>query len=185
MLAQQMLSQGDRDQDRKLSKMEIVGLAEVWFDKLDRGGAGKLKREEFLANLHAVLVPPAGDAPRREPRPPSTGRRDGRDAPGGGRIAGPSTTIGPGLFAAADADRDGSLTRLELEGTFEKWFTQSDAKKSGALDEETLYAGLAAALPQARPGGIGGIGDRSGSTPKPLTAEQVGLIRAWIDQGAR
>lgn len=43
------------------------------------------------------------------------------------------------------------------------------------------------------PGGPGGPGDRPaggpgggfGPPPKPLTAEQVGLIRAWIDQGAQ
>jgi Planctomycete cytochrome C len=33
-------------------------------------------------------------------------------------------------------------------------------------------------------GGPGGPG-RNGPPPKPLTAEQVGLIRAWIDQGAK
>jgi len=32
-----------------------------------------------------------------------------------------------------------------------------------------------------RPGGPGGFGP----PPKPLTAEQVGLLRAWIDQGAK
>jgi hypothetical protein len=31
------------------------------------------------------------------------------------------------------------------------------------------------------PGGRGGFGP----PPKPLTAEQVGLVRAWIDQGAK
>src|SRR5438128_3842603 len=34
-----------------------------------------------------------------------------------------------------------------------------------------------------RPGGFGGGG--FGSPAKPLTTEQVGLIRAWIDQGAK
>jgi len=33
------------------------------------------------------------------------------------------------------------------------------------------------------PGGPGGPG--GGPPPKPLTVEQVGLIRAWIDQGAK
>jgi Planctomycete cytochrome C len=38
--------------------------------------------------------------------------------------------------------------------------------------------------PQGRPpGGFGG--HRFGPPPKPLNAEQVGLIRAWIDQGAK
>ena len=34
------------------------------------------------------------------------------------------------------------------------------------------------------PGGPGG-GRGFGPPPKPLTAEQVGLVRAWIDQGAK
>jgi hypothetical protein len=36
--------------------------------------------------------------------------------------------------------------------------------------------------PGAGPGGQGG---GRGPAPKPLTAEQVGLIRAWVDQGAK
>ena len=36
------------------------------------------------------------------------------------------------------------------------------------------------------PGGPGGPGGRNqGPPPKPLTAEEVGLVRAWIDQGAK
>jgi hypothetical protein len=35
------------------------------------------------------------------------------------------------------------------------------------------------------PGGPGGRGGPGGPPAKPLTPEQVGLIRAWIDQGAK
>ena len=40
---------------------------------------------------------------------------------------------------------------------------------------------------QGGPGGLGGgpRGGGFGPPPKPLTAEQVGLVRAWIDQGAK
>jgi len=37
--------------------------------------------------------------------------------------------------------------------------------------------------PQGAPGGQGG--GKGGPPAKPLSAEQVGLIRAWIDQGAK
>jgi len=33
--------------------------------------------------------------------------------------------------------------------------------------------------------GAGGPGGQKGPPPKPLTPEQVGLVRAWIDQGAK
>ncbi len=38
--------------------------------------------------------------------------------------------------------------------------------------------------PAGGPGGPGGPGGNF-QPPKPLTAEQVGLVRAWIDQGAK
>lgn len=37
----------------------------------------------------------------------------------------------------------------------------------------------------APPGGPGGPHGGFGPPPKPLTPEQVGLVRAWIDQGAK
>lgn len=87
------------------------------------------------------------------------------------------------MFTAADSDKNGSVTRGEFTATFEKWFVEWDADKSGSLNEEQVANGLRAALPQ---GGFGGFGGgNTGPAPKPLTAGQVGLIRAWIDQGAK
>ena len=37
----------------------------------------------------------------------------------------------------------------------------------------------------AAPGGPGGARGPMGPMPKPLTPEQVGLVRAWVDQGAK
>ena len=110
--------------------------------------------------------------------------------------------MGPGFFTAVDADKDGSLGRAELKGTFAKWFTTWDTDKSDSLDENKLREGLNTALPRPNfggpngprgPGGFGGPGgpngpDNAGNPgppTKPLTAEQVGLVRAWIDQGAK
>ena len=49
---------------------------------------------------------------------------------------------------------------------------------------EAAKPGEAAPHPEgAGPGGPAGQGNRP--PPKPLTAEEVGLVRAWIDQGAK
>src|SRR5262249_32352574 len=140
----------------------------------------------------------------------------GGDAPN--NRAGQSTLrtafVSNGIFSAADAEKNGSVTRAEFASTFAKWFDQFDSEKTGALTEEKLYAGLSTALPRQNfggfgggasgqgngggpggpggfpggaggPGGFGGGFGGGGPAPKPLTAAQVGLIRAWIDQGAK
>ncbi len=43
----------------------------------------------------------------------------------------------------------------------------------------------ASGTPGQGPNGQGGGPGRFGPPPKPLTAQQVGLLRAWIDQGAK
>ena len=46
------------------------------------------------------------------------------------------------------------------------------------------FGGPGGGPPPGGPGGPGGSHD-PGPPPKPLTAEQVGLVRGWIDQGAK
>jgi Ca2+-binding EF-hand superfamily protein len=198
MLSRQMLVQGDKNGDQKLSKSEMTALADTWFDKLDPDKTGKVTQEQFVEHLGEVLPPPPGMRQRQE-----EGNR-------GGRGFGPGRFIGPGFFAAADANKDGTLTRDEFKATFAKWYAQWDTEKSGALGEEKIRDGLNSALPQPNfgggpggpgamrgpggggPGGPGGPGGGPGGPrggfgppPPPLTAEQVGLVRAWIDQGAK
>lgn len=201
-LAAQMITQGDADKNEKLSKAEFMAMADVWFDKVDAAKAGKVNQEQFSAKLAAALGMPDEPAPAA----PQAGARNGEggngrgggarpDAggpggPGGGPRGGGVSSMGPGLFSAVDGDKDGSLTRTELKATFEKWFASFDSAKSGALDNDSLYAGLREVIPQGGFGGMGGgggfPGGRGGDAPaKPLTAEQVGLVRAWIDQGAK
>lgn len=228
MVAPQMISQGDKNGDKKLSKDEFASLADTWFDKLDTEKSGKLTQEQFTQRLSTVLPPPqgrqggggppGGGQPPAGPGGPGGGQGGGRaGGQGGGRGGfGGGQFVGPGLFTAADTDKDGSLTRAELKGTFAKWFADWDTEKAGALDENKIRDGLNAALPrpnfagrggpggpggQGGPGGPGGQagggqrgggqgpggpgGGGGGPAPKPLTAEQVGLVRAWIDQGAK
>jgi len=117
----------------------------------------------------------------------------------GGRGGGRS--FAPGLFAALDADKDGSLTKTEIENTVAKWLSEWDTNKTGSVNEDTVREKLNAMLPRPEFAGFGGPGGggprgpgnaggrggppESGPAPKPLTPKQVGLLRAWIDQGAK
>ena len=159
MIASQMLSQADKNGDQKLSKTEFTALADAWFDKLDADKTGKLSQEQFTGKLGEILPPPQGFGPPNDGPGPG-----GPGGPGGGRGGfGPAMFIGPGLFTATDANKDGSLTRAELKDTFVKWFAEWDAEKNGSLTEEKLRTGLSAALPQPNFGGPrGGFTGRGG-----------------------
>jgi outer membrane protein assembly factor BamB len=158
MLAPQIISQADKNGDEQATQEELSALADAWFDKLDTQHSGKLTQEEFADKLGSVLGAPPGGG----------GGPGGPGGPGGrgGRGGGPGRFIGPGLFAAADTNKDGTLTRSELKATFEKWATDFDSDKSGTLSEEELREGLNAALPRPNfggPGGGRGLGGRGGS----------------------
>ncbi len=154
-VAPQMLSQADKNGDQKITKAEFSALADIWFDKLDLDKTGEVNQDQFTERLGEVLPPPQGFGPPGG-RPPGE-----RQRPGGGGF-GPGRFIGPALFTAADADKDGTITRAELKGTFEKWFSEWDSDKSGTLDEEKLREGLNKALPRPNFGGPGGPGGGPG-----------------------
>src|SRR6185503_7698539 len=61
-------------------------------------------------------------------------------APQGGR--GGRGGVAPGVFSAADIDKDGSVTRGELLSTLEKWFADADTAKTGAITQDQLVTAL-------------------------------------------
>jgi spore coat protein CotH len=150
MVAGQMMRQGDKNDDKKLSQDEISTLASAWFDKLDDRKKGKVTEEEFAARIGEVFQMPQGFGPG------GGGPGGGGPRQGGGRGFMP----GAGLFPALDADKDRSLSRQEISDTFGRWFEQWDKQKSGALTEEAVRVGLDAILP--RPNFGGGFGGRGG-----------------------
>ena len=64
ILAPQMLSQADKDEDQKLTPAEFTALADTWFEKLDVEKERQLSQEQFVAQLEKVLPPPEGFGPR-------------------------------------------------------------------------------------------------------------------------
>lgn len=146
ILARPMLTQADRNSDQKLTKEELIALADAWFNKFDSGKTGKLSQEDFTTGLREFLPEPPGFAP-----PP-----DGQQPAGARGAFGPALFIGPGLFRAIDTNQDGTLTRTELEDVFGKWFSEWDSDRSGSLTEDKLATGLNAVLPRPDFRGPGG-----------------------------
>ena len=151
ILAEQLLEQGDKNQDGKLTREEFSAAGDAWFAKLDAEKTGRISQEQFTAQLGDILPPP-----------PGFGRADGRGTAAGGQSAGaargfgPARFLGPALFLATDANKDGSLTGDEFRAAFSKWFADWNVSKSGALNESELRDGFNGILPHpnfGRPGG--------------------------------
>jgi len=97
----------------------------------------------------------------------------------GGR--GPRGPGGPGGQRREGGAPEGEARLTPLNGGTNRPFSQQLVP---VVRSNSPASGNPAASHPARPGGPGGPGGNQ-SPAKPLTAEQVGLIRAWIDQGAK
>jgi type 1 glutamine amidotransferase len=81
--------------------------------------------------------------------------------PGGGRTA-------EALFDALDPDKDGTLTKPELESGFNSWFTAWNSNQSGTLTQPQILTGLSQVLPPppaVKPGQSGTFNPVGNSTP--------------------
>lgn len=95
---------------------------------------------------------------------------------------------GPGqiaqtLFAALDADKDGTLTRLELESGFNSWFTSWDSAQSGVLSQAQILAGIGKLLPAppaVKPGQANTFNPAGNSTPIPVPQAAVDAMMAAL-----
>jgi outer membrane protein assembly factor BamB len=162
-LGTRLLAGGDKDEDKKLTAGELAAVVDAWFAKLDDDSAGKLGLDQFAERFGNVLAATGSSTPN--PRDVLAGR-----------------LIGPRLFAAVDADKDGSVTRAEWTATFAKWYAQWDTDKTGIVGEEQIRAGLAAALPRPEgdgpgfPGGSGGGMGGGFGGPPPTELYQFAVV---------
>ena len=72
------------------------------------------------------------------------------------------------LFSALDTDKDGTLTRPELEAGFNAWFTTWDTSHSGLLTQPQILAGISKLLPAppaVKPGQANTFNPAGNSTP--------------------
>ncbi len=79
-----------------------------------------------------------------------------------------------GVFAAADQNQDGVVTRDELKGAFAKWLSGGSS-----LTQDQLAAAVSAALPQPPPPPAAAAQNQ---TPKPEDVEK--MMAALPDTGA-
>ena len=153
----------DANRDGELSSEEIEGAAKA-LKALDKNEDGKLTREE--------LGPPGGPMGRlgdrlRERRPDEAGpgnRRpeEGRPAEGRGRF-------NPEEFherlVAADANKDGKLSKDEAPDFLKERFDRIDANSDGVLDVTEIKQ-MMERMREGRPEGRRPEGDRPGEAKK-------------------
>jgi type 1 glutamine amidotransferase len=80
------------------------------------------------------------------------------------------------LFTALDTDKDGTLTRPELESGFNSWFTAWDNTNSGTLTQSQILAGIGKLLPAppaVKPGQANTFNPAGNSTP--ITVPQAAV----------
>ena len=87
------------------------------------------------------------------------------------------------LFNALDTDKDGTLTRPELESGFNSWFTAWDSNHSGTLTQAQIVAGISKVLPApppVKPGQANTFNPVGNSTPIPVPQEDVDAMTAAL-----
>jgi type 1 glutamine amidotransferase len=70
-LSAQMVAQGDKNNDHRLSKAEFTGLADAWFDKLDPEKTGTISQAQFGERFGALMPPPPSPPERGGGPPPN------------------------------------------------------------------------------------------------------------------
>ena len=134
----EMFANADKNKDGKLSKDEVP--AEMWerLSKLDKDSDGAVSKEEMAAMR-------------------GKGGPDGKGAPQGGPGKG-----GPEMFARADKNKDGKLSKDEVPAEMWERLSKLDKDSDGAVSKEEMAAMRGKGGPGAGPGGPGGKGGPEG-----------------------
>ncbi|MGH6781508.1 MAG: EF-hand domain-containing protein [Sphingomonadaceae bacterium] len=104
--------------------------ADERFTALDADKSGQISRAEFDAG-HEKMRGHRGD---RGDRGGHHGMRGGHHRWGGGHMGG-------GMFATADANKDGKVTLAEASAARLQWFDKIDTNKDGTITPEERKAG--------------------------------------------
>ncbi len=127
ILSYSFVDKADRNDDRKLTRDELLDFIRSWFIVLDDDASGQISRPQFIAKFRNFISPPSV--------------RDGRTRQTYGKEDAPAI-LGGDLFDAMDHDHDGQLTREKFMGAFDAWFTAWSEPKTRLLTEDGLRQGL-------------------------------------------
>lgn len=127
----QLLERHDKNKDGKVTREEWQGPEQV-FGQMDQNNDGVITKEEFEARMRgrAGFGGPGGFPGRPGGFRGGPGGFDGRPQPQDGA---PSADAGS-LLKLLDANRDGSVSKQELD----KFFERADSDGSDSLSEEEL-----------------------------------------------
>ncbi|MFO0905254.1 MAG: CotH kinase family protein [Pirellulales bacterium] len=151
-LAAPLISTADADRNGKLSRDELLAVAQKLFDSCDKNDAQAVVADRFAEAFARVLPPPPGVRP-----PP------GGPPPGGG----PARFLALPVFRAGDRDQDGALTWDEFSSAATELVSAVDADKSDDLNAEEIQKAFERLFPP--PPGTGAPPPRAGGPPpKPM-----------------
>ena len=116
----------------------------------------------------------SGSAQQQAPQAPQ-----GPGGRGGGRGG-----VAPALFTVADTNKDGAITRDELKGTFDKWYTAADTANAGSVTQAQLANVITAAFPAPPPPQVQAepCGGRSSNPQVPCPADVEKMKAALPDK---
>ncbi len=155
--------QFDKNSDGKLSKDELSERMQNVITRADKNGDGVASREELTAMASAM----GGDGPGRGgPGGPPGGEGRGR--------GGDPVQFANRIFDDRDANKDGKLSGDEIPEQMAGRLAQIDSDKDGTVSRKELETSMSRLRGQGRPGGDGGRGrgdDAGGQRPRRPEAE--------------
>ena len=125
----QMFDRLDANHDGRLDQADRADRQKTRFDRVDSNHDGSVSYTEFTA-MHARL-----DGARQERAGRRGGHRMAARAFGRGRFAGRG-----GMLRLADADKDGAITKAELQSAALARFDRLDANKDGTVTADEAKA---------------------------------------------
>ncbi len=145
-VAPQIVKSADADKDGRLSPDEAAKAAADLVRSADDKKVGSIDAETLAKAINKAF-------------PPSD--FGGGDGPPPGDF-GPGNFLGPQIFGAADANKDGKLSPEEAARSAETFIRDADADKKGSLDANALGAAINRRM--GPPPGMGGPGGPMGPT---------------------